>query len=196
VPLGCAPVITPAHLASAMSWLSQNGETMNRKPRIILGILILSISISLLIWGLVQCDTRLASRIFHPLRCNCQLQHHFSFSLRLPCESKSFFSPNHFRYCADSGAIWLWRCGAAIGFTGGVYSSCIDAGSISSDDMPLPSPTPEFLIPVTGGDSGEIPERRRLTLEFPARIRAGDSDIVRLTLELDASGNITPNCCS
>jgi len=60
-------------------------------------------------------------------------------------------------------------------------------------NMPLPSPTPEFLIPVTGGDdSGEIPERRRLTLEFPPRIRAGDSDIVRLTLELDASGNITP----
>lgn len=37
-----------------------------------------------------------------------------------------------------------------------------------------------------------IPERRRLTLEFPAQIRAGDSDVVRLTLEVDDLGNITP----
>jgi hypothetical protein len=37
-----------------------------------------------------------------------------------------------------------------------------------------------------------IPERRRLTLEFPARIRAGDSDVVRVTLEVDDLGNITP----
>jgi hypothetical protein len=31
-----------------------------------------------------------------------------------------------------------------------------------------------------------------LTLEFPPKIRAGDSDIVRLTLQVDESGNITP----
>jgi hypothetical protein len=37
-----------------------------------------------------------------------------------------------------------------------------------------------------------IPERRRLTLEYPPRIRAGDSDVIRLTLEVDPSGNITP----
>lgn len=37
-----------------------------------------------------------------------------------------------------------------------------------------------------------IPERRRLTLEFPSRIRAGDSDLVRLTLEVDELGNLTP----
>ena len=37
-----------------------------------------------------------------------------------------------------------------------------------------------------------IPERRLLALEFPPRIRVGDSDIVRLTLEVDKSGNITP----
>ena len=37
-----------------------------------------------------------------------------------------------------------------------------------------------------------LPERRRLTLEFPPRIRAGDSDLVRLTLEVDDLGNITP----
>jgi len=37
-----------------------------------------------------------------------------------------------------------------------------------------------------------LPERRRLTLEFPPQIRAGDSDRVRLTLEVDDLGNITP----
>ena len=37
-----------------------------------------------------------------------------------------------------------------------------------------------------------IPERRLLTLEFPPRIRAGDSDLVRLTLEVDDLGNLTP----
>ncbi|CAG0961480.1 hypothetical protein ANAEL_00654 [Anaerolineales bacterium] len=38
-----------------------------------------------------------------------------------------------------------------------------------------------------------IPETRRLTLEFPSKMRAGvESDVVRLTLEVDALGNITP----
>jgi len=37
-----------------------------------------------------------------------------------------------------------------------------------------------------------IPERRRITLEFPPKIRAGDSDVVRLTLEVDDLGNVTP----
>ena len=37
-----------------------------------------------------------------------------------------------------------------------------------------------------------IHEARRLTLEFPPTIRSGDSDIVRLTLEVDDLGNITP----
>ena len=37
-----------------------------------------------------------------------------------------------------------------------------------------------------------IPERRLLTVEFPPQIRAGDSDRVRLTLEVDEQGNLTP----
>jgi len=54
----------------------------------------------------------------------------------------------------------------------------------------VPTPfTPEEAVPTT---LPAIPERRRLTLEFPAKIRAGDSDVVRLTLEVDALGNITP----
>jgi hypothetical protein len=38
-----------------------------------------------------------------------------------------------------------------------------------------------------------IPETRRLTLEFPSKMRAGvESEVVRLTLEVDELGNITP----
>ncbi len=37
-----------------------------------------------------------------------------------------------------------------------------------------------------------IPESRRLTLEYPPHIRVGDSDVIRLTLEVDALGNVTP----
>ena len=56
---------------------------------------------------------------------------------------------------------------------------------------PLPSELPT-------SDSSEVtalpalPERRRLTVEFPAQMRAGDSDLVRLTLEVDDLGNVTP----
>lgn len=52
--------------------------------------------------------------------------------------------------------------------------------------IPLPTQLPAATaIPA-------IPERRRLTLEFPPQIRTGDSDVVRLTLEVDDLGNITP----
>lgn len=52
--------------------------------------------------------------------------------------------------------------------------------SISPTDFPAFTPQPA------------ITEARRLTLEFPPKIRAGDSDIVRLTLEVDELGNVTP----
>jgi hypothetical protein len=49
-----------------------------------------------------------------------------------------------------------------------------------------PQPTQVFVPPA-------IPETRRLTLEFPSKMRAGvEGDIVRLTLEVDDLGNITP----
>jgi hypothetical protein len=37
-----------------------------------------------------------------------------------------------------------------------------------------------------------IPEKRMLSLEYPAAIRAGDADRVILTLEVDEQGNLTP----
>lgn len=74
----------------------------------------------------------------------------------------------------------------------------------ASTDQPAAEEIPptQFVstaLPNTGGGesiiptlSPTIPERRRLTLEFPPQIRAGDSDIVRLTLEVDDLGNVTP----
>jgi len=47
-------------------------------------------------------------------------------------------------------------------------------------------PIPENAI------SSAINETRRLTLEYPPEIRLGDTDVVRLTLEVDDLGNITP----
>ena len=37
-----------------------------------------------------------------------------------------------------------------------------------------------------------IQEARRITLEWPPSIRVGDSDVIRLTIEVDAQGNLTP----
>jgi hypothetical protein len=56
---------------------------------------------------------------------------------------------------------------------------------------PTTSQAPPVPAPTTGPQPA-IPERRRLTLEFPPQIRVGDSDRVRLTLEVDEVGNITP----
>ena len=56
-----------------------------------------------------------------------------------------------------------------------------------------PEPTaPPSAEPTGLSPQPALPERRRLTLEFPPRIRAGDSDVVRLTLEVDDLGNVTP----
>jgi len=51
-----------------------------------------------------------------------------------------------------------------------------------------PSPTEKIsaLLPPA------VPETRTLSLEFPPIIRAGDSDVITLTLEVDAQGNLTP----
>lgn len=61
--------------------------------------------------------------------------------------------------------------------------------SPSEPTAPLPSVNPTSMA-VTSQPA--LPERRFLTLEFPPTIRAGDSDIIRLTLEVDDLGNVTP----
>jgi hypothetical protein len=51
----------------------------------------------------------------------------------------------------------------------------------------------ESILPVSGNVvSPAINETRRLTLEYPPEIRLGDTDVVRLTLEVDNLGNVTP----
>jgi hypothetical protein len=62
------------------------------------------------------------------------------------------------------------------------------AGLAATD---LPPPITVTELPASTPQPA-INEARRLTLEFPPTIRAGDSDIVRLTLEVDELGNITP----
>ena len=69
------------------------------------------------------------------------------------------------------------------------------ASSSEPGDVQATQPLPSEL-PTSGGPEitalPALPERRRLTVEFPPRIRAGDSDLVRLTLEMDELGNVTP----
>jgi hypothetical protein len=59
---------------------------------------------------------------------------------------------------------------------------------------PLPSELSTLATPkpVAPSPQPALPELRFLTLEYPPRIRAGDSDLIRLTLEADDLGNVTP----
>jgi hypothetical protein len=67
---------------------------------------------------------------------------------------------------------------------------------LSLTELPFliePTPTeevPSQALPVAPPPA--IPESRRLTLEYPPKIRTGDSDVIRLTLEVDTLGNLTP----
>jgi len=60
----------------------------------------------------------------------------------------------------------------------------------------MPTATVVAALPDTGGgDEGPQPailESRRLTLEFPPVMRTGDSARIRMQLEVDDRGNITP----
>lgn len=79
-------------------------------------------------------------------------------------------------------------------------------GIVSNPAAPVED-APTYEIPVVVGTSGApqpteaaalpvapaITETRRLTLEYPPKMRAGvESEIIRLTLEVDDLGNITP----
>ena len=79
--------------------------------------------------------------------------------------------------------------GPQIGDTFSIINSSLGGTSVAGGQTPLPERT---AAPV-GTVSPEIPETRRLTLEYPAELKAGaESDIVRLTLEVDSLGNLTP----
>ena len=81
----------------------------------------------------------------------------------------------------------------------GLLLSLSACGAPAPEDVP-PSATEAItrptqnLPPATQAPTAipRIPEQRRLTLEFPPKIRAGNADTVRLTLEVDEFGNLTP----
>lgn len=50
----------------------------------------------------------------------------------------------------------------------------------------------QLSVPAGAGIAPGVPETRLLRLDFPQAIRAGDMDVVRLTLDVDAQGNLTP----
>jgi len=78
-----------------------------------------------------------------------------------------------------------------------ILASIACAGSVGSS-APAPAST-EPVVAITPQSTTQIAaapailESRRLTLEFPSKMRAGvEGDIVRLMLEVDDLGNITP----
>jgi hypothetical protein len=79
-----------------------------------------------------------------------------------------------------------------------ILASIACAGGAAPSSAPLPAPTQEIVVGSTAQPTQisappAIPETRRLTLEFPPKMRAGvEGDIIRLTLEVDDLGNITP----
>jgi hypothetical protein len=77
--------------------------------------------------------------------------------------------------------------------------SILACGLPSSSAGPQPAATGELPVVAPTSQAQEvipaptIPETRRLTLEYPPKMRAGvESSIIRLTLEVDDLGNITP----
>ncbi len=60
-----------------------------------------------------------------------------------------------------------------------------EAQPTSSAEEPTTVPVPQTQAPA-------ILEERRLNLEWPSVIRSGDSDVVRMTIEVDQQGNLTP----
>ena len=76
-----------------------------------------------------------------------------------------------------------------------ILASIACAGSVDSaaPAPPIVESTSPATQPTQIAAAPAILETRRLTLEFPPKMRAGvEGDIVRLTLEVDELGNITP----
>lgn len=87
------------------------------------------------------------------------------------------------------GGIFILACGVFGGGSPPETSAGEPPGS--EPTAPLPSVFPTSIASEIPPQPA-LPERRRLTLEFPPQIRSGDSDLVRLTLEVDDLGNVTP----
>ena len=63
----------------------------------------------------------------------------------------------------------------------------------STQAVSMPTNPPPSIVPTPTSAQPAIDESRRLILEFPSKMRAGvEGGIIRLTLEVDHLGNITP----
>ncbi len=117
------------------------------------------------------------------------------------------------RICLAATLLLLSACGPTIGNTfSSISDSLPDEDAPAATEQPAEEPSQGEVFPTqpvvsistvtalpnTGGGTisptsqPALPEKRRLTIEFPPQIRAGDSDVVRLTLEVDDLGNLTP----
>jgi hypothetical protein len=75
----------------------------------------------------------------------------------------------------------------------GLPASSAEPQPAATEELPVVAPTSQSQEIVPEIPAPAIPETRRLTLEYPPKMRAGvESNIVRLTLEADDLGNITP----
>ena len=87
------------------------------------------------------------------------------------------------------GVLLVLGCGGLAGSAPPDTTAGEPPGAAST--APVPSVLPTSIAPEAAPQPA-LPERRRLTLEFPPEVRAGDSDLVRLTLEVDDLCNLTP----
>ena len=80
---------------------------------------------------------------------------------------------------------------AGVGFA---CSQSLSAGAPPTEALATPTLSlgPAAATMPTAALQPAIQEARRLTLEWPPVIRAGDADTVRLTLEVDENSNLTP----
>ena len=89
---------------------------------------------------------------------------------------------------------FLILCGCAAAY----FLSTLRLGGNAAPPIVEPGdtePTESISLTAVSPDAAgqpALPERRRLTLEFPPQIRVRDADLVRLTLEVDDLGNLTP----
>ncbi len=70
----------------------------------------------------------------------------------------------------------------------GCAGGALNVEPASTQPPPASAPTP---TPLPAAEPA-ILETRRLTVEWPPLVRVGDADVIRLTLEVDEGGQVTP----